>query len=62
MPVIAFGGGILLAAISFVLVPEGISFLSRGWSVAAMGAGGVAFFWLDRLVAQHGGTAGSVLI
>jgi len=54
---IAFGGGILLAAVSFVLVPEGISFLSPGWSIAAMGAGGVVFFWLDRLIALKGGSA-----
>jgi ZIP family zinc transporter len=55
--VIAFGGGVLLAAVSFVLVPEGISHLSPGWSVVAIGAGGVVFFWLDRLIAQHGRSA-----
>ena len=59
--VIAFGGGILLAAVSFILVPEGISLMSPGWSVAAMAAGGVGFFWLDRLIAQHGGTAAQLV-
>jgi ZIP family zinc transporter len=59
--VIAFGGGILLAAVSFILVPEGISFLSPGWSVAAMGAGGVAFFLVDRLIAQKGETAAQLV-
>lgn len=59
--VIAFGGGILLAAVSFVLVPEGISFLSPAWSVATMGAGGIVFFWFDRLMAQHGGTAAQLV-
>jgi len=59
--VIAFGGGILLAAVSFVLVPQGISYLSPGWSVAAIGAGGLAFFWLDRLIAQHGGAAAQLI-
>lgn len=59
--VIAFGGGVLLAAVSFVLVPQGISYLSPGWSVAAIGAGGLAFFCLDRLIALHGGSAAQLV-
>jgi len=55
--VIAFGGGTRLGAVSLVLVPEGITFLSPGWLVAALSAGGVAFFWIDRLIARHGGSA-----
>jgi ZIP family zinc transporter len=59
--VIAFGGGILLAAVSLVLVPEGISHQSPGGSVAAFGAGGVAFFCLDRLIARKGGSAAQLV-
>jgi ZIP family zinc transporter len=59
--IIAFGGGILLAAVSLVLVPQGISYLSVGWSIAAIGAGGLVFFWLDRLVEQHGGSAAQLV-
>jgi ZIP family zinc transporter len=53
--VIAFGGGALLAAIAFVLVPSGIARLPSLWAVAAFGAGGLAFFWMDRMMARHGG-------
>lgn len=59
--VIAFGGGILLAAVSLVLVPDGVSYLSPGGSIAAFGAGGVAFFWLDRLIARKGGAAAQLV-
>ncbi len=59
--VIAFGGGILVAAVSFVLVPEGISNLSAGWSATAITVGGLVFFWLDRMIAQHGGQAAQLL-
>ncbi|MCW2306661.1 ZIP family metal transporter [Rhodobium gokarnense] len=54
--VIAFGGGVLLAAISFVLVPEGIDKLPATASVAAFAAGGLAFFWLDRMISGNGGS------
>lgn len=51
--VIAFGGGVLLAAVSFVLVPEGINFLPPVLAVLAVLAGGLAFLWLDRFLARQ---------
>ncbi len=59
--VIAFGGGILLAAVSLVLVPSGISHLSAGWSMTAIGAGGLSFFWLDRLMTRHSGSVAQLI-
>lgn len=55
--VIAFGGGLLLAAVSLVLVPEGIHAVPLWVGILAMIAGGLAFMYLDRYLANHGGTA-----
>lgn len=47
--VIAFGGGILVAAIAFVLVPEGnIYFQSPAWGTAVFLLGGVVFLFVER--------------
>lgn len=47
--VIAFGGGILLAAVALVLVPEGIRYVSHPiLSVLILLSGGICFFILDR--------------
>lgn len=54
---IAFGGGVLLAAASLVLVPEAISVLTWPWIVLAFGGGGFAFFLLDRAIERRGGEA-----
>jgi ZIP family zinc transporter len=54
--VIAFGGGILLAAIAFVLVPEGRDyFQSPAWGVALFLLGGVVFMLIERYLSakQH---------
>lgn len=59
--VIAFGGGALIAAVSLVLVPEGVAALSIVWVVACFSAGGIVFFLADRLVARHGGAAGQLM-
>lgn len=49
--VIAFGGGILLAVVALVLVPEGIGYLSSaGDAVLFFLGGGLFFFWLERLL------------
>lgn len=53
--VIAFGGGVLLAAIALVLVPEGMVALSAPAALASFGAGGLFFFLADRLIERHGG-------
>jgi ZIP family zinc transporter len=59
--VMAFGGGVLIAAIALVLVPQGIAYLHPAWSVGLFAAGGLFFFWLDRLVARHGGSAAQLI-
>ena len=59
--VIAFGGGVLLAAVSLVLVPEGIRDLPLFWVVVSFSAGGFGFLLLDRLVARRGGSVSQLL-
>lgn len=51
--VMAFGGGILLAAVAFVLVPEGLKLLPLWGALGAFFFGGIAFALLDRLRRQH---------
>jgi len=47
--VIAFGGGVLLAAVALVLVPEGIAYIGSPWaSVGLFVAGGACFFVTER--------------
>ena len=49
--VIAFGGGILIAAVAFVLVPEGTGYLHHPIiSVIIVLSGGVCFFILERML------------
>jgi ZIP family zinc transporter len=52
--VIAFGGGVLFAAIALVLVPEGMTLLPLPQALAAFGGGGVFFFLVDRLIEKQG--------
>ncbi|MGG7643920.1 ZIP family metal transporter [Rhodovulum sp. YNF3179] len=59
--VIAFGGGVLLAAIAFVLVPGGTEDLPVWASMAAMAAGGIAFARLDHWIANRLGKAGQLV-
>jgi ZIP family zinc transporter len=52
--IIAFGGGILLAAVAFVLVPEGREYFSSpGWGVAVFLLGGVTFMMIERYLATR---------
>lgn len=46
--VMAFGGGILVAAVAFVLVPEGLKLLPIWAALAAFFAGGAAFALFER--------------
>jgi ZIP family zinc transporter len=47
--VIAFGGGVLLAAVALVLIPEGVSNVSGGFEAGlSFICGGVCFFLLER--------------
>jgi len=52
--VIAFGGGILVAAVALVLVPEGIGYLGSPVSGTALFfAGGVAFLLVERSLTKR---------
>lgn len=51
--VIAFGGGALLAAVALVLVPEGIRNLPSLLIVICFASGGLAFMFLDILLAAN---------
>jgi ZIP family zinc transporter len=53
--VIAFGGGILVAAVAFALLPESIAVLSPFSLAIAFCAGGVVFCILDAHLSRHGG-------
>ncbi|NBC34263.1 MAG: divalent cation transporter [Alphaproteobacteria bacterium] len=59
--VIAFGGGVLLAAVALVLVPEGQARLSTAPAIAALLAGGAAFMGLDILIARVRGSGGQLM-
>jgi len=48
--VLAFGAGVLLAAVAFVLVPHGIAELNPLFSVLCFICGGLAFMGLDILL------------
>ncbi len=49
--VIAFGGGILIAAVALVLVPEGTHYVNHSaLSVITLLSGGLCFFVLERLL------------
>jgi len=51
--VIAFGGGTLIAAVAFVLVPEGQAYLDApAWGVALFLAGGVVFMQVERYLSS----------
>jgi ZIP family zinc transporter len=53
--VIALGGGILLAAVAFALVPVGMVLLSPLVLSGCILAGGVSFCFLDVFLSKHGG-------
>jgi len=58
---VAFGGGVLIAAVGFVLTPRGIESLSLLPLTAAFAGGGVAFFVADMLIERRGGALGQLL-
>jgi ZIP family zinc transporter len=51
---IAFGGGIIIAAVAFVLVPEGMNVLTLVPMAALFMAGALIFFLLDRYIEKKG--------
>ena len=49
--IIAFGGGILLAAVALVLVPEGVGYVNHSFfSVIWLLVGGIVFFIIERMM------------
>lgn len=59
--IIAFGGGILLAAVALVLVPDGLEFAPQNWGLCAFAAGGGTFLACDWMLTRRGGSAGQFL-
>lgn len=53
---IAFGGGILVAAVAFVLVPEGLQLLMLLPGLAAFIGGGILFALFERLQKRRAGS------
>ncbi|MCK5851360.1 MAG: divalent cation transporter, partial [Kiritimatiellae bacterium] len=58
---VAFGGGIIIAAVAFVLVPKGIDELSLMPIVIIFMSGALAFFFLDRYIEKKGGAISQLL-
>ena len=54
--VVAFGGGVLVAAVAFALAPVGMANLSPAVLAGAFCLGGIAFCILDALIARRGGS------
>jgi zinc transporter, ZIP family len=54
--IIAFGGGVLIAAVAFVLVPRGIESLSIPYVTIFFLSGAYVFFILNRKLSQSGTT------
>jgi len=59
--IIAFGGGVLIAAVALVLVPQGIAVLSLPILILVFFFGAISFLFLDRFIAQHGGRAAQLM-
>ncbi|MEH6406388.1 MAG: ZIP family metal transporter [Leeuwenhoekiella sp.] len=58
---IAFGGGILIAAVAMVLIPQGMSVLSVGPMALFFLGGAIAFFFLDRYLEKKGGAVSQIM-
>ena len=58
---IAFGGGIIVAAVAFVLVPEGMNVLPLAPTAIIFFTGAIIFFFLDRYIEKKGGTISQLL-
>ncbi len=59
--VIAFGGGVLLAAVALVLIPEGISEQPPWIASLAILSGGICFMFCDIWLATHRSSAAQLL-
>lgn len=54
--IVAFGGGILVAAVAFALVPEGMALLPPGILAVTFCAGGLICCALDASISRSGGS------
>ena len=54
--IVAFGGGLLVAAVAFALIPEGILYLNAWALTLFFCAGGIAFCLVDAFLAKRGGS------
>ena len=59
--IVAFGGGALISAVALVLVPEGVSMLSRRVALVYFSAGGVFFYLLDAFLRKQKSSAGQLI-
>jgi len=59
--IVAFGGGLLVAAIALVLAPPGISKLSVPVMLLTFLSGALVFFVIDRYLSQKGGSRAQML-
>jgi ZIP family zinc transporter len=59
--IVAFGGGILVAAVAFALAPEGISVLSPAVLAVAFCAGGLIFCVIDSVISKSGGSKAQLM-
>jgi ZIP family zinc transporter len=57
----AFGGGILIAAVAFTLVPEGIKNLSVYSLAVVFIAGGIVFCFLDEYITKNTGNMAQLM-
>jgi len=53
---VAFGGGLLVSAIAFALIPEGLKILAPWQLVVYFCIGGILFCFFDVLLARQGGS------
>lgn len=58
---VAFGGGILIAAVAFVLTPKAIEVLSLPLIGVIFLAGALCFLGLDKLITRMGGIFGQLM-
>lgn len=59
--IVAFGAGVIVAAVAFVLTPKAINLVSLPIIVLIFLAGSVVFLVLDRLIGRHGGRLAQLL-
>ena len=58
---VAFGGGIIIAAVAFVLVPKGMNVLPLVPMAIIFLTGAIIFLFLDRYIEKKGGTISQLL-